>query len=174
LIATFPKRNVFVYPEVTKSFISDTEEISDQILVFPRVNLEPFGWPKVTTFEILGIDALLHFAVESTFLILQLPENQKVAECADGVVRDPVHRWSRGARARRTCAASITPSATSTPAESLRGARFPALQHPACPLDTCARRNRQVRTSTRTLRPATREVAQRAQRHARVLRSGRR
>jgi hypothetical protein len=31
-----------------------------------------------------------------------------------------------------------------------------------------------VRTSTRTLRPATREVAQRAQRHARVLRSGRR
>ena len=72
---------MFVYPEVTKSFISDTEEISDQILVFPRVNLEPFGWPKVTTFEILGIDALLHFAVESTFLILQLPENQKVAEC---------------------------------------------------------------------------------------------
>ncbi len=31
-----------------------------------------------------------------------------------------------------------------------------------------------VRTSTRTLRAGTREVAQRAQRHARVLRSGRR
>jgi hypothetical protein len=107
------------------------------------------------------------------FGILQLPK--KVAECAEGVVRDrPVHRWARGARARRPCAASITPSASSTPAEGLGGARLPALQHPACPLDACARRNRQVRTSTRTLRPATREVAQRAQRHARVLRSGRR
>jgi hypothetical protein len=38
-------------------------------------------------------------------------------------------------------------------------------------LDAGARRNRQVRTSTRTLRPATREVAQRAQRHACVLRA---
>ena len=48
----------------------------------------------------------------------------------------------------------------------------------ACPLDAGARRNRQVRTSTRTLRAGTREVArevaQRAQCHARVLRSGRR
>ena len=104
---------------------------------------------------------------------LQLPKN--VAECAEGVVRDrPVHRWARGARARRPCAASTTPSASSTPAEGLRGARLPALQHPACPLDACARRNRQVRTSTRTLRAGTREVAQRAQRHVRVLRSGRR
>ena len=107
------------------------------------------------------------------FGILQLPK--KVAECAEGVVRDrPVHRWARGDRARRPCAASITPSASSTPAEGLRGARLPALQHPAWPLDACARRNRQVRTSTRTLRAGTREVAQRAQRHARVLRSGRR
>jgi hypothetical protein len=88
-------------------------------------------------------------------------------------VRDrPVHRWARGARARRPCAASTTPSASSTPAEGLRGARLPALQHPAWPLDACARRNRQVRTSTRTLRAGTREVAQRAQRHVRVLRSG--
>ena len=47
-------------------------------------------------------------------------------------------------------------------------------QHPACPLDGCVWRNRQVRTSTRTLHAATREVAQRAQRHARVLRSGHR
>jgi hypothetical protein len=99
---------------------------------------------------------------------------EKVAECA-GVVRDrPVHRWARGARARRPCAASIIPSASSTPAEGLRGARLPALLHPACPLDACERRNRQVRTSTRTLRPATREVAQRAQSHARVLLNGRR
>ena len=89
------------------------------------------------------------------FGILQLPKN--VAECAEGVVRDrPVHRWARGARARRPCAASITPSASSTPAEGLGRARLPALQHPACPLDAAARRNRQVRTSTRTLRAATR------------------
>ena len=100
---------------------------------------------------------------------------KKDAECAEGVVRDrPVHRWARRVRARRPCAASTTPSASSTPAEGLRGGHLPALQHPACPLDACARRNRQVRTSTRTLRPATREVAQRARRHARVLRSGRR
>ena len=107
------------------------------------------------------------------FGILQMPK--KVAECAEGVVRDrPVHRWARGAGARRPCAASITPSASPTPAEGLRGARVPALQHPACPLDACARRNRQVRTSTRTLRAGTREVAQRAQRHARVLLRGHR
>ena len=86
------------------------------------------------------------------FGILQLPK--KVAECAEGVVRDrPVHRWARGARARRPCAASITPSASPTPAEGLRGARVPALQHPACPLDACARRNRQVR-SVRSAMPA--------------------
>jgi hypothetical protein len=107
------------------------------------------------------------------FGILQLPK--KVAECADGVVRDrPVHRWARGARARRPCAASITPSASSTPAEGLRGAYLPALQHPAWPLDAGVRRNRQVRTSMRTLREGTREVAQRAQRHARVLLRGHR
>ncbi len=89
---------------------------------------------------------------------------KKVAECADGVVRDrPVHRWARGARARRPCAASKTPSASSTPAEGLRCEQLPALQHPACPLDVCVRRNRQARTSTRTLRAGTREVAQRAQ-----------
>ena len=55
---------------------------------------------------------------------------------------------------------------------------FRRCKHPACPLDAGARRNRQVRTSTRTLRAGTREVArevaQRAQCHARVLRSGRR
>ena len=34
------------------------------------------------------------------FGILQMPK--KVAECAEGVVRDrPVHQWARGARARR-------------------------------------------------------------------------
>ena len=49
----------------------------------------------------------------------------------------------RGALARRPCVASITTSASSTPAERLRGARLPALQHPACPLDACAWRNRQ-------------------------------
>ena len=43
----------------------------------------------------------------------------------------PVHRWVRGARARRPCAASITPSASPTPAEGLGRARLPALQHPA-------------------------------------------
>ena len=86
----------------------------------------------------------------------------------------PVHRWARGARARRPCAASITPSASCTPAEGLGRARHPALQHSACPLDAVAPRNRQVRSSTRTLRAATREVAQRAQRHARVLWSGHR
>jgi hypothetical protein len=80
-----------------------------------------------------------------------------------------------GGRAGRGRDGPVRPtSASSTPAEGLRGARLPTLQHPACPLDACARRNRQVRTSTRTLRPDTREVAQRAQRHARVLRSGRR
>jgi hypothetical protein len=93
--------------------------------------------------------------VESTFRhFSNCPKN--VAECADCVVLDlPVHRWSRGARTRRTCAASITPSASSTLAEGLGRACLPVLQHPACPLDAYARRNRQVRTSTRTLRPAT-------------------
>jgi len=36
-------------------------------------------------------------------------------------VRDrPVHQWSRGARARRPCAASITPSASPTPGREFR------------------------------------------------------
>ena len=95
-----------------------------------------------------------------------IPEWQllkKSAECVNGVVRDgPVHRWARATRMRWPCAASIAPSASSTPAEGLRRARAAALQHPACPLDAGARRNRQVRASTHTLRAATRQVAERA------------
>jgi hypothetical protein len=48
-------------------------------------------------------------------------------------VRDrPVHRWARGARTRRSCAASIT--ASSTAAEGLRCARLPAAlgEYPSC------------------------------------------
>ena len=51
-------------------------------------------------------------------------------------------------------------------------ARAAALQHPEHALDAGAARNRQVRASTHTLRASTRQVAQRAQRHARVLLSG--
>ena len=55
----------------------------------------------------------------------------------------PVHRWTRGARARRPCAASTTPSASSTPRGGTRPRAPSGLQHPACPLDAVARRNRQ-------------------------------
>jgi len=48
-------------------------------------------------------------------------------------VRDrPVHRWARGARTRRSCAAPIT--ASSTAAEGLRGDSLPAAlgEYPSC------------------------------------------
>ncbi len=51
--------------------------------------------------------------------------------------------WARRARARRTGVASITPSASSTPAEGLRGARLPVLQAPCVP----PRRWRQAKPS---------------------------
>jgi len=52
----------------------------------------------------------------------------------NGVVRDgPVHRWARATRMRWPCAASIAPSASSTPAEGLRRARPAELQHLRAP-----------------------------------------
>jgi hypothetical protein len=65
-------------------------------------------------------------------------------------------------RVRRPYAASIIPSASSTPTEVLARARVAALQHPACPLDASARRNSQVRAIPHKLSAATRQVAERA------------
>jgi hypothetical protein len=64
----------------------------------------------------------------------------------------------RAERARQSCAASITPSASSKLTEGLACAYAAALQLPACPLDPCARQNCQVRVSPHTLHAATRQV----------------